>query len=146
MNTTNSNLAEDLSKIIDRGCSCQPAVIERAVAIRAAVALEDFAYAEELAIEIEQLQAAHMERDVPQNPDYISPQANYIVWKLTAERWAEYVISASRCDRIVRTEPGTGRAEAMQEFQRLFNARLASQNIAKDDFFRAPKTKKVKAQ
>jgi len=128
---------EDMNAITERGYSCASGVRKRASAIRLAVAAEDFAFAEELSCEIEALQRAEHERDTPTNPDYIDPRADYQVWKLTAERFAEYVIGAYRCGRVVRTPIGTGRDHALAEFQRIFRPKVASQHIARDDFFRA---------
>lgn len=109
-------LREDLAKITE-GWSPKTYIIDRAVAIREAVAADDYVEAEHLAAEIERLQIADDQR--LRIEQHRAPEGREI-WALSAERWAEYLIHAWKRNRFFYPAEGCASETALGEAHRVF--------------------------
>lgn len=121
-----------LNIALNKGEGAPRLIIDRAVAIRAAVAQGDTAEAERLADEIERIQEAELIRttgaphSIPRDRD---------VWELCAERWAEYLIGAPMRTRFVYVLSGSTAVEALATARRVFFPTCVYQKIQPGDLF-----------
>jgi len=128
------NLKTAITKIA-KGVSAAVPVSDRAVAIREMIARGGVLEAEGVAKEIELIQRAEMDALTGiARPIGVDPAKD--TWKLTAERWAEYVIHAHRMGRSITVPSGSSRDVALAEFRRVTHDRgMTCKVIHKTDIF-----------